>query len=140
MQSREKIRAQLGLWREGLAAHGHRAGPDQPLLREFYVAPGQDEAVRSARRGIEAKYGAYAEHGFPGSSERLAEGLDKLLEDTFIVGDPEHCVARLSACAELGFTHVGLRVLWPAMEQGDVLRMIDLIGAKVIPCLRAMTP
>ncbi len=139
LQSREEIRVQLKLWRERLATHGHRPGPDQPLLREFYVAPSQDEALKNARRGMEAKYGAYAEHGFPGSSERLREGLDKLLEDTFIVGDPEHCVARLAAYAELGFTHVALRVLWPAMEQREVLRMIDLIGAEIIPRLTAKT-
>jgi alkanesulfonate monooxygenase SsuD/methylene tetrahydromethanopterin reductase-like flavin-dependent oxidoreductase (luciferase family) len=137
LQSRDKIRAQLGLWRESLAANGHRAGSDQPLLREFFVAPNRDEALTRARRAIEAKYGAYAEHGFPGTAERLVEGLDRLLEDTFIVGDPEHCVARLNAYAELGFTHVGLRVLWPAMEQGEVLEMIDLIGSKIVPRLGA---
>ncbi len=135
LQSIDQIRAQLELWRASLAAHGHQPGPDQPLLREFYVAPTRDEALKLARGAIEAKYGAYAEHGFPGTSERLDEGLDKLLEDTFIVGDPDGCVERLAAYAALGFTHIALRLLWPGMEQRDVLRMIELTGAAIIPRL-----
>jgi alkanesulfonate monooxygenase SsuD/methylene tetrahydromethanopterin reductase-like flavin-dependent oxidoreductase (luciferase family) len=133
LQSRGQIRTQLELWRASLAAHGHQAGPDLPILREFYVAPTRDEAMRRARSAIEAKYGVYAEHGFPGTSERLDEGIDRLVDDAFIVGDPEDCVERLSAYAELGFTHVALRLLWPGMVQRDVLRMIDLTGRAVIP-------
>jgi len=108
------------------------------MFREFYVAASHEEALRRARRSIEAKYRAYVDHGFPGASAQVARGLDELLEDTFIVGSPRECVERLEACAELGVTHLGLRLFWPAMEQAEVLQMIELTAAQVLPALRRL--
>lgn len=136
LQSFTQIREQIALWREKLAAYGHDAGADLPLFREFYVAPTREEARRRAEKSIQAKYGAYAEHGFPGAQSQLERGFEDLLEDTFIVGSPEECVDKLLAYAEFGFTHVGLRLLWPAMEQRDVLEMIELAAKSVLPALQ----
>lgn len=135
LQSYNQVRAQLLLWRERLARHGHTAGPDLPLFREFYIAPTHEEAVTQARRGIEAKYRAYVEHGFPGASDQVQAGFDSLMEETFIVGSPAECVEKIASYAELGFTHIGLRLLWPAMDQTEVLRMTELTGRQVIPFL-----
>ncbi|MGH9425990.1 MAG: hypothetical protein ACRD2L_06785, partial [Terriglobia bacterium] len=62
--------------------------------------------------------------------------FDSLLNDTFIVGSPAECVEKLAAYAALGFTHIGLRLLWPAMDQTEILRMTELAGSKVIPYLK----
>lgn len=136
LQSLARVRGQVDLWRSTLAAGSHAPGLDLPLFREFYVAPTREEAIRRARLGIEAKYGAYAEHGFPGAKAEIEKGFESLLEDTFVVGSPEDCVEALAAYAGLGFTHVGLRLFWPGMEQREVLEMIDLAGRSVLPALR----
>ncbi|MFQ5667327.1 MAG: LLM class flavin-dependent oxidoreductase [Candidatus Binatia bacterium] len=137
LQSFQQVRNQLALWRERLADRGHPPVREVPVFREFYVAATRAEAVRRATRSIDAKYKAYAEHGFPGASGQLARGLDHLLEDTFVVGSPDECVERLATYAELGVTHISLRLLWPAMEQAEVLRMIELTATRILPALHA---
>lgn len=136
LQSFEQVRRQLALWSERIAQHRHDPGPDRPLFREFYTAPTREEAFRRARASIDAKYRAYAEHGFPGTSDQLDRGLDALMADTFIVGNAEECAEKLAAYAALGFNYVALRLFWPVMEQAEVLRMIELVGARVLPLVR----
>jgi alkanesulfonate monooxygenase SsuD/methylene tetrahydromethanopterin reductase-like flavin-dependent oxidoreductase (luciferase family) len=137
LQSLGRLRRHVLLWREEMARQGHAPEGELPLLREFYLSADRAEALRRAARSIEKKYSAYAEHGFPGASGEMGRGLDALVEDTFIVGGPDECVERLTVLAELGFTHVSLRLFWPLMEQRDVLAMIEQTGATVIPRLRA---
>jgi alkanesulfonate monooxygenase SsuD/methylene tetrahydromethanopterin reductase-like flavin-dependent oxidoreductase (luciferase family) len=57
------------------------------------------------------------------------------MRDPFIVGSPEDCVAALARYHALGVTHATVRLFWPQMAQAQVLRMIELVGAKVIPAV-----
>ncbi len=139
LQTFGQLRRQLDLWRERVAACGHSAGDDLPLFREFYLAPTHQEAIQRARSAVETKYGAYADHGFPGAAAELNQGIDRLLSDAFVVGSPAECAETLARYAELGFTHVGLRLLWPGMSQSEVLDMIELTGKHVIPALSPLT-
>lgn len=128
----------LALWRSELARHGHAVPPDVALLREMYVAPARDEARRLARPRIEAKYAGYAQHGLPGVGPALSGGLDALMPDPFVVGSPDECVETLARYAGLGVTHVSVRLFWPLMEQAEVLRMIELVGARVLPRVKTL--
>jgi len=130
----------LALWRGELAAHGQSTPPELPLLREMYVAPTRQQARRQARPRVEAKYAGYARHGLPGVAAALAAGVDALMPDPFLVGSPEDCVETLARYAELGVTCVTARLLWPSMEQREVLAMIDLVGQRVIPALSKLSP
>jgi alkanesulfonate monooxygenase SsuD/methylene tetrahydromethanopterin reductase-like flavin-dependent oxidoreductase (luciferase family) len=133
----ETLRAHLALWRATLAEHGHPAPAEVPVHREMYVAATREEARRLARPRVEAKYAGYARHGLPGVGRTLARGVDDLMEDPFIVGGPEDCAAALRRLRDLGVTHVAVRLFWPLMEQAEVLRMIELVGAKVLPAVEA---
>jgi alkanesulfonate monooxygenase SsuD/methylene tetrahydromethanopterin reductase-like flavin-dependent oxidoreductase (luciferase family) len=125
----------LALWRAELARHGHPAPPDVALHREMYVADTREEARRLARASVEAKYRGYARHGLPGVAASLAAGVDGLLSDPFIVGGPDDCVEALARYRDLGVTHADVRLFWPHMEPAQVLRMIERVGARVIPAL-----
>lgn len=133
----EALRHLIEVWRSGLRAHGHMPPDVLPLHREMYVASTRDDAWRRARPSVEAKYAGYARHGLPGLGDTAASGLDALMRDAFVIGSPEDCVAALAPYRALGVTHVTVRLLWPRMEQAEVLRMIELVGAKVIPALEA---
>ncbi|HXH82477.1 MAG TPA: LLM class flavin-dependent oxidoreductase [Candidatus Tectomicrobia bacterium] len=131
----------LAAWREGLREHGHAEPVEVPVLREMYVAATREEAWRLARPRVAAKYEGYAQHGLPGVDGALAGGLDALMRDPFIVGSPEDCVETLHRHAAMGVTHVAVRLFWPHMAQAEVLRMIHLVGERVIPrCAAPASP
>jgi hypothetical protein len=48
-------------------------------------------------------------------------------------------VEALARLAVLGVTHVAARLFWPTMSHAQTLAMIELVGARVIPALRAPT-
>ena len=125
----------LHLWRSGLREHGHAEPAEVPILREFFVARTHEEAWRRARSSVEAKYRGYAEHGLPTARESLAMGVDAMMRDPFIIGSPHECLERLARFRDLGVTHVALRLFWPEMEQREVLDMIELAGATLVPAL-----
>jgi alkanesulfonate monooxygenase SsuD/methylene tetrahydromethanopterin reductase-like flavin-dependent oxidoreductase (luciferase family) len=126
----------LDLWRSALGEHGHPAPGEVPVLREFFVAPTHEEAWARARPAVEEKYRGYAEHGLPTARASLAEGVERMMRDPFVIGSPAECLDRLAALRDLGVTHLALRLFWPRMEQRDVLRMIELTGAAILPGLR----
>jgi alkanesulfonate monooxygenase SsuD/methylene tetrahydromethanopterin reductase-like flavin-dependent oxidoreductase (luciferase family) len=129
----ETLHRHLELWRAGLRQHGHPVPDEIPIHREMYVAATREEAWRLARPSVEAKYEGYARHGLPGVEASMAGGLDTLVRDAFIIGNPDDCLASLARYRDLGVTHVTVRLFWPLMEQADVLRMIQLVGAHIIP-------
>lgn len=134
----EELKHLIELWRTVLQQHGHAASAAVPIHREMYVAPSRDDAWRMARPGVEVKYQGYARHGLQGVVRAMADGLENLMRESFIVGSPGDCVEALTRYRELGVTHVGVRLFWPLMKQTDVLRMIELVGATVIPAVKKL--
>ncbi len=128
----------VDVWRAGLREHGHAGPPDIAVHREMYVAETRAEAWRQARPRIEAKYEGYARHGLPGVGDALAGGIEALMRDPFIVGDPDDALAALARYAALGVTHATVRLLWPHMPQAEVLRMIELVGARIVPAVHTL--
>jgi alkanesulfonate monooxygenase SsuD/methylene tetrahydromethanopterin reductase-like flavin-dependent oxidoreductase (luciferase family) len=134
--SRPLLERALDLWRAALAEHGHPAPGEVPVLREFFVAPTHEEAWSRARPAVEEKYRGYAEHGLPTARASMAEGVERMMRDPFVIGSPAECLERLGRLRDLGVTHLALRLFWPRMEQRDVLRMIELTAAAILPRLR----
>ncbi len=132
------LRHAFDVWRAALADGGHAAPPEIPVHREFYVAPSREEARAKARPAVEAKYKGYAGHGLPGVGATFTDGVDRLMDDPFIVGAPEECLEKLTRLHELGATHVALRLFWPGMTQTEALGMIDLVGSKLLPALHRL--
>jgi len=132
----DDLRRLLALWRETLRQHGQAEPTDVPIHREMYVGPTREEAWRLARPSVEAKYAGYAGHGLFGAGRGMPRGVEALMREPFIVGSPEDAVEALAPYRDLGVTHVAARLFWPLMAQAQVLRMIELVGAKVLPALK----
>src|SRR5262245_4390830 len=131
-----ELREALAVWRAALAEHGHAVPAEIPVHREFYVAATREDARAKARPAVEAKYRGYAQHGLPSVGASLASrGLDRLMDDPFVIGGPEDCLEKLARLSELGTTHLALRLFWPDMAQAEALGMIDLVAAKLLPSL-----
>ena len=134
----EQLRHAFGVWREALAEGGHPVPPEIPVHREFYVAPTREEARARARPAVETKYGGYAQHGLPGVGAGFTDGVERLMDDPFVIGSPDECLEKLARLHALGATHVALRLFWPGMTQKEALAMIELVAAKLLPTLHRL--
>ena len=136
------IRRQVDLYRQTLNEHGRAQPADMVLVREFFCARSREEAMETARRGFELKYQVYASHRLHGTDSELTAkvtgDLDTLMADTFIVGSPAECVEQVEEYARLGFTQICLRLFYPEMEQGDVLKHIEMVGRDVLPAVHRL--
>ena len=132
------LRHALGVWRAALAEAGHPTPSEVPVHREFYVAPTREEARAKARPAVEAKYGGYAQHGLPGVGRDFTAGVDRLMDDPFVIGAPDECLDKLARLHDLGVTHVALRLFWPGMTRAEAHGMIELVAAKLLPTLQKL--
>ena len=134
------LQQQVRFYRDTLQALGKPFPEDFPLSKELYIAPDRDAAVREAQPYLEAKYRAYSQWGqdreLP-ASETFAVPFETLVQDRFILGDPDDCIRQIRAHQQqLGITHMTFRVHWPGMPHTLVLRTIRLMGEKVLPACR----
>ena len=136
----DQVRLALGIWRAALAEAGHAVPAEVPVHRELYVAPTREDARARARPAVEAKYRGYAEHGLPGVAGGFGDGVDRMMDDPFVIGAPDECVEKLARLHELGATHVALRLYWPGMTPLEARAMIDLVAATLLPALKKLGP
>jgi alkanesulfonate monooxygenase SsuD/methylene tetrahydromethanopterin reductase-like flavin-dependent oxidoreductase (luciferase family) len=134
------LKQQVQFYRDTLQALGMPFPEDFPLAKELYIASDRHTALREAQPYLEAKYRAYSQWGqdreLP-ASETFAVPFEALVQDRFILGDPDDCIAQIRAHQEqLGITHMKFRVHWPGMPHALVMRTIRLLGEKVLPACR----
>jgi alkanesulfonate monooxygenase SsuD/methylene tetrahydromethanopterin reductase-like flavin-dependent oxidoreductase (luciferase family) len=134
----EQLRHAFGVWRAALAEGGHPVPAEIPVHRELYVAPTREEARAKARPAVEVKYGGYAQHGLPGVGAGFTDGVERFMDDPFVIGAPDECLEKLARLHELGATHVALRLFWPGMTQADALAMVELVAATLLPALQKL--
>ncbi|MGH8013864.1 MAG: hypothetical protein ACREQ4_15350 [Candidatus Binataceae bacterium] len=126
------------LYKETLARHGHPLPAMRPAVQELHLAPTREEAIAAARPLLEAKYAAaYAQWGqdkvLPGN-ESFRVDFDQLARDRFILGNPDDVIDQLERRVErLECSFFCFRVGWPAMENYQQLKVIELMGAQVLP-------
>jgi alkanesulfonate monooxygenase SsuD/methylene tetrahydromethanopterin reductase-like flavin-dependent oxidoreductase (luciferase family) len=123
-----------------LAEYGKPAPAELPLRREIYVAEDLQSALRRAGPWLFPKYQTYAAWG---QESAMPEGDDfsgsfhELLEDRFILGSPEECIAEIDRYRDaLGITEILVRVQWPGMPQAEAMRNLEMIGKTLIPHYR----
>ena len=134
------LKQQVQFYRDTLQALGKPFPKDFPLSKELYIAPDRHTVLREAQPYLEAKYRAYSRWGqdreLP-ATETFAVPFETLVEDRFIIGNPDDCIKQICAHQEqLGITHMKFRVHWPGMPHGLVMRTIRLLGEKVLPAFR----
>lgn len=123
---------QMKLYRETLEAVGKPFPTDVPITRECYIGPTREKALEECREALEYKYRAYSSWGLDKQSEG-AESFDQPFEefvkDRFIIGDKAFVAEEVRRYNELlGVNHFIMRVQWPGLEHGKVLRTIEGLG------------
>ncbi len=131
------IERQWQRYKQALAEAGHPTPKDRPIALELHVAPTHEEAVAIARPFLEAKYAAYAEWGqdkaLPGE-ESFRVPFDELARDRFILGTPDEVIAEIEErVARLDSNYLIFRMGWPGMEAAKIMRVIQMMGDKVLP-------
>jgi len=116
-----------------------RSESEFPLMREAYCAETDEKAWAEARDGILYVYREYLqwghmldERGEPVPPER--EDALALLRKRFIVGSPATCIKECEKYRrELGVTNLVLRMKFPGLPHGQVLKSIRLWAEQVMP-------
>ena len=135
----ETIEAQMSIYRKALDESGNAGPVAIPMMREMYIAEDREVAMYESRPHLESKYQAYSQWGqdkaLPGE-ETFDLPFEDLARDRFLIGTPDDVVSEIRRYeAELGVTHMILRVQWPGLEQEKVLKQLELMGKYVIPRL-----
>jgi probable F420-dependent oxidoreductase len=74
-------------------------------------------------------------HPFIDSS--IATDLDRLMEDRFIIGSPDHVIPKIRRFVEAyGMTHLICRTFFPGMAHAHIMKELDLIAKEVMPAFK----
>jgi alkanesulfonate monooxygenase SsuD/methylene tetrahydromethanopterin reductase-like flavin-dependent oxidoreductase (luciferase family) len=139
--SMKMLKPQMALYKQAAVAAGRPLPQEYPAIKEVYVAPTTEQAVREARPYIEGKYRAYASWGqdrFLPEDEKFDQPWERFAPGRFIIGDPGTVIREIEWYEqEIGLNHIIGRIQWPGLPQAQALRCIRLMGERVIPYFRA---
>ena len=134
---------QMDVFQAALQALGKPLPQELPIRRNMYVARDRQTAFREAEPGIKRIYASFGQWGNPGVSQGpheaqpKAANVEELMNDSFFIGSPEDCVRSITRFHErLGVNHFVFRIQWPDMKQSQVLKAMELFGARVLPHVR----
>jgi alkanesulfonate monooxygenase SsuD/methylene tetrahydromethanopterin reductase-like flavin-dependent oxidoreductase (luciferase family) len=135
------IERQWARYKQALAEASQPMPAARPIVLELHVAPTREEAVETARPYLAAKYAAYAEWGqdkvLPGE-ESFRIAFDDLARDRFILGTPDEVIEQIEErVRRLESNYLIFRMGWPGMEAAKILRVIEMMGHKVLPHFHA---
>jgi len=125
---------------ENRAAAGRtRAITEWPLTRDVIIADTDREARALAEAHIMVAYRREYAGGWrhPFIDASIATDLDKLMEDRFIIGGPDQCIAKIRRFVEAyGMTHLICRTFFPGMPHAHIMRELELLAKEVMPAFR----
>jgi probable F420-dependent oxidoreductase len=118
-----------------------RAEPvtEWPLTRDVIIADTDAQARALAEEHIMVAYRREYAGGWrhPFIDASIATDLDRLMEDRFIIGGPEQCVAKIRRFVEqYGMTHLICRLFFPGMPHRHIMRELELLAREVMPAFR----
>ena len=131
------IERQWERYKQALAEASQPMPAVRPICLELHVAPTHEEAVATARPFLESKYAAYAEWGqdkvLPGE-ESFRVAFDDLARDRFILGTPDEVIEEIEErVRRLDSNYLIFRMGWPGMEADKILRVIEMMGSRILP-------
>lgn len=141
---REGLSARRDTFDEMLEGQGVSSGEvDQPLFRDGVIAETTEEAVELAYEHLVSGYEKQYKGRGHEASERGDLGHDvihedydpqDLVEDRFIVGDPDDWIEELRSYEEaLGVNHVVTRIYFDGMSHEDMMDQLELLCTEVAP-------
>lgn len=133
----QTLEHQMTLYMETLKRLNKPIPREVPVWREVFVATHSDTALKVAQTYLKSKYSTYAQWS---KDERVLAGkafdeqFAHLIENTFIIGDPNKCIDKIQRYREkMGFNHFILRVQWPGMGHSEAIEAVRLFGERVLP-------
>ncbi len=132
---------QMDIYKRELEACGKPFPSELPMLREVFVAPTREEAMRLARPYLEAKYQAYRDWGqdkvMP-AGDHFDHAFDDLVRDRFLFGSPAEVTEQvLELRRRFGITHLVVGVQWTGMPASLALDQMQLLAEQVFPQVKA---
>jgi len=121
------------------AAGRAQAITEWPLTRDVIIADTDQEARALAEAHIMVAYRREYAGGWrhPFIDASIATDLDKLMEDRFIIGGPDQCIAKIRRFVEAyGMTHLICRTFFPGMPHAHIMRELELLVKEVMPAFR----
>jgi len=121
------------------AAGRAQAITEWPLTRDVIIADTDQEARALAEAHIMVAYRREYAGGWrhPFIDASIATDLDKLMEDRFIIGGPDQCIAKIRRFVEAyGMTHLICRTFFPGMPHAHIMRELELLAKEVMPAFR----
>lgn len=134
------LERQLALFTAERRAAGLPDPAQFPIVRTAYVAATREEALTLAEPAMRRRYKERGDRGW-----FLTHGDDESLADAgfgtgrWIIGSPEDAIEQILDYRErLGVTHMifSYQATGPGSDRASLLRMIELLGEKVIPYCR----
>lgn len=139
--SMKMLKPQMALYKAAAAASGRGVPTEFPAIKELFVGPSSEQAVREVRPYLEAKYRTYASWGqdrFLPEDEKFDQPWEQFAPGRFIIGDPDTVIREIEWYErELGLNHIIGRIQWPGLPHDLVLRTIRLMGERVIPYFKS---
>ena len=131
------IERQMTLYRSARQQAGHAPATDVPLMREMYIAPTREQALKESMPYIARKYKVYEAWGQDKAltkDDTFNLPPEELLKDRFLIGDPDYVIQRLEEYERrLGITYAIFRMQWPDMPHRLAMAEIELMAKHVIP-------
>jgi probable F420-dependent oxidoreductase len=124
---------------EQRGAAGRREPTEWPLTRDVIIADTDRRARELAEEHIMVAYRREYAGGWrhPFIDASIATDLDRLMEDRFVIGGPEQCVAKIRRFVEqYGMTHLICRTFFPGMPHAHIMRSLELLAREVMPAFR----
>src|SRR5437763_15867193 len=122
------------------AARGRpQAITEWTLTRDVIIADTDQEARARADAHIMVAYRREYAGGWrhPFIDASIATDLDRLMEDRFIIGGPDQCIAKIRRFVEAyGMTHLICRTFFPGMSPAHITREPELLAKEVMPAFR----
>jgi len=118
-----------------------RAEPigEWPLTRDVIIADTEEKARELAEIHIMAAYRKEYAGGWrhPFIDASIALDLGRLMQDRFIIGSPDQCIAAIRRFVEqYGMTHLICRLFFPGMPHAHIMRELELLSREVMPAFR----
>jgi len=137
-QKMETIARQLDIYRAALDAAGKPFPDELPLLREIFIAPDRDAAMRACGPFLAEKYRIYHQWGqdkaMPAGDNDLSLALEELQEDRFLLGPADAIAEAIAGYNKaLGVNHMVLNFHWVGMPQSLVLEQMQAFAEDVMP-------
>ncbi len=110
-----------------------------PLTRDVIIADTDRQARELAERHIMVSYRHEYAGGWrhPFIDASIAQDLDRLMKDRFLIGGPDQVIAGIKRFVEgYGMTHLICRLFFPGMPHVHIMRELELLASEVMRAFR----